>query len=226
MPLGKRNSVGWRVRRTPWRALQETGDWAATQSAVRKLIGRRKRAFRPPAPMLGDDGKPLASLRAKANQHQREFKKEFGENCVEFSEAEHLANTGQASGSCRAHWAAGHKRLANDGARVGGYSHTRQSQVIPTSRTRSPLELIAAGGQGHRPARSALCANVSREGAPILWKGTWRPSLANHDNSLRAIRKECCAPVARERCVPVCRSQQTGWHVAKLERLEAEERNS
>ena len=36
--------------------MQETGDWAATWSAVRKLIGRRK--FRPPAPMLGDDGNP------------------------------------------------------------------------------------------------------------------------------------------------------------------------
>ena len=41
--------------------------------------------------MLEDDGKPLASLRAKADQHQRELIKEFGENCAEFSEAEHLA---------------------------------------------------------------------------------------------------------------------------------------
>ena len=63
--------------------MQEMGDWAATWSAVRKLIGRRKRAFRPPAPVLGADGMPLASLRAKANQHQREVMKEFGENCSE-----------------------------------------------------------------------------------------------------------------------------------------------
>ena len=33
---------------------------------------------------------PLASLQAKANQHQRELMKEFGENCAEFSEVEHL----------------------------------------------------------------------------------------------------------------------------------------
>ena len=52
--------------------------------------GRNKRSFRPPVPMLGDDGKPLASLQAKANRHQRELMKEFGENCTEFSEAEHL----------------------------------------------------------------------------------------------------------------------------------------
>ena len=70
--------------------VQETGDWAATWSAVRKLVGRKKRSFRPPVPMLGDDGKPLASLQAKANQHQRELMKEFGENCTEFSDAEHL----------------------------------------------------------------------------------------------------------------------------------------
>ena len=70
--------------------MQETGDWPATWSAVPKLIGRKKRAFRPPAPMLGDEGKPLASLQAKANQHQRELMKEFGENCAELSVAEHL----------------------------------------------------------------------------------------------------------------------------------------
>ena len=69
--------------------LQETGDWAATWS-VRKLVGRKKRSFRPPVPLLGDDGRPLASLQAKANQHQRELMKEFRENCAEFSEAEHL----------------------------------------------------------------------------------------------------------------------------------------
>ena len=66
--------------------LQETGDWAATWSAVRKLVGRKKRSFRPPVPMLGDDGKPLASLQVKANQHQRELMKEFEKT----AEAEHL----------------------------------------------------------------------------------------------------------------------------------------
>ena len=39
--------------------------------------------------MLSDDRKPLASLQAKANQHQRELMKEFGENCAESSEAVH-----------------------------------------------------------------------------------------------------------------------------------------
>ena len=38
--------------------LQEMGVWAATWSAVRKLISPRKRALCPPAIMLGDDGKP------------------------------------------------------------------------------------------------------------------------------------------------------------------------
>ena len=55
--------------------MQVTGDWTATGSTVRKLIGRRKRAFRP-APMLGDDGKPLASL--QANQHQRKLMRSSG----------------------------------------------------------------------------------------------------------------------------------------------------
>ena len=45
-----------------------------------------------PAPTLSDHGKPLASLQAKANQHQHEFINEFGENYIESSEAEHLAN--------------------------------------------------------------------------------------------------------------------------------------
>ena len=70
--------------------LQETGDWAATWSAVRMLVGRKKRSFRPPVPVIGDDGRPLASLQAKANQDQRELMKEFGENLAEFSELEHL----------------------------------------------------------------------------------------------------------------------------------------
>ena len=70
--------------------LQETGDWAATRSAVRELVCCKRRPFRPLVPKLGDDGKPLTSLQAKANEHQRELMKESGENCAEFSEAEHL----------------------------------------------------------------------------------------------------------------------------------------
>ena len=34
-----------------------------------------------------------------------------------------------------------------------------------------PSELIAAGGEGYRRALGALCAKMSGEGAPILWKG-------------------------------------------------------
>ena len=34
-----------------------------------------------------------------------------------------------------------------------------------------PSELIAAGGQGYRWALGVLCAKVSKEGAPMLWKG-------------------------------------------------------
>ena len=32
--------------------LQETGDWVATWSAVRKLVIRKKRSVRPPVPCL------------------------------------------------------------------------------------------------------------------------------------------------------------------------------
>ena len=41
--------------------LQETGDSAATWSAVRKLVGRKKRSFRPLVPMIGDDGSSRVS---------------------------------------------------------------------------------------------------------------------------------------------------------------------
>ena len=54
------------------------GDWAATRSAVRELVCCKRRPFRPLVPKLGDDGKPLVSLHAKANQHQRELVKECG----------------------------------------------------------------------------------------------------------------------------------------------------
>ena len=113
--------------------LQETGDWAATWSAVRKLVGRKKRSFRPPVPMIGDDGRPLASLQAKANQHQRELMKEFGENCAEFSEAEHLVKVQadkQAAPVLLHQVADGHVCIARHGARMGGCSsRSFQAQV-------------------------------------------------------------------------------------------------
>ena len=34
-----------------------------------------------------------------------------------------------------------------------------------------PSELTAAGGQGYRQALGVLCAEVLKEGAPMLWKG-------------------------------------------------------
>ena len=54
----------WSLGQAPWRASRRG---AATWSAVRKLVGRKKRLFRPPVPMLGVGGKPLTSLLAKAN---------------------------------------------------------------------------------------------------------------------------------------------------------------
>ena len=129
-----------------------------------------------PAPMLSDDGKPLASLQAKANQHQREFMKEIGENCVESSEAEHLANS-------RADKEAAPVELMR---RQPGTSALRSTElewedVLHTlAKPKSgracgpdaiPSELIAAGGQGYCRALGALCAKMSGEGAPILWKG-------------------------------------------------------
>ena len=112
--------------------LQETGDWAATWSAVRKLVGRKKRSFCSPVPRLGDDGKPLASLQAKANQHQRELMKEFGENCAESSGAEHLVRVQadkQAAGPFH-QVADGCVCIARHGARMGGRSsRSFQAQV-------------------------------------------------------------------------------------------------
>ena len=92
--------------------MQETDDRAATWSAVRKLIRRKNRASRPPASKLGD-GKPLLSLRAKDNQHQRDLMKEFGENCRNQRGGTSCQGTsGQASGPCRARRAGGCARHA------------------------------------------------------------------------------------------------------------------
>ena len=145
--------------------LQETGDWAATWSAVRKLVGRKKRLFRPPASMLGDDGKPLASLQAKANQHQRELAKDFGENCAEGASVQadapvHFTRSptdARALPSTEREWEDALRVLPKSGRACG-------PDAIPS-------ELIAAGGQGYCRALGALCAKVSFEGAPIFWKG-------------------------------------------------------
>ena len=53
----------------------------------------------------------------------------------------------------------------------GGSSRSLQAQVRAFGPDAIPSKLIAAGGQRYRWALGALCAKVSREGAPILWKG-------------------------------------------------------
>ena len=119
--------------------------------------------------MLRDYGKPLASLRAKANQHQRELMKEFGENCTEFSEAEHLSKA-QADKQVVPVELIG--RLSGAGAFPKTeleWEEALHTLPKPTSGRACgpdaiPSELIAAGGQGYRRALGALCAKVVREG--------------------------------------------------------------
>ena len=127
---------------------------AGVGRTVRKLVGRKKRSFRPPVPMLGDDGKPLASLQAKANQHQRVLMKEFGENCAEFSEAEHLVRvqadkqaapvifTGSPTDTC----------ALPDARHV--FSKPKSGRAFGPDAV--PSELIAAGGQGYRRDMAAF----------------------------------------------------------------------
>ena len=154
--------------------LQETGDWgsdwAATWSAMRKLVGRKKRSFRPPVPMLGDDGKPFASLQAKAKQHQRELTKEFGENCAEFSEAEHLLRVQADKQAAPVLFTRSPMDTCALPGTGGCSSRSLQAQVRSCFWARRySLELIAAGGQGYRRALGALCAKVLKD--PMLWKG-------------------------------------------------------
>ena len=87
---GSRGGAGWRVRRFPCRACRRRATGRRRGLRCVSWWAARGAPFRPPVPLLGDDGKPLTSLQVKANQHQRELMKEFGENCAEFSEAEHL----------------------------------------------------------------------------------------------------------------------------------------
>ena len=137
--------------------LQETGDWAATWSAVRKLVGRKKRSFRPPVPMLGDDGKPLASLQAKANQHQREFMKEFGENC------EHLVRVQADKQAAPVLFTSSPK----DTCALPGTEREWEDALHVLSKLKSGR----AFGPDAIRALGDLYAKVVREGAPMLWKG-------------------------------------------------------
>ena len=131
-------------------ALAGDGRLGATWSAVRKLVGRKKPPFWSPVRTLGDDAKPLASLPAKADQHQRELVKELGKNCAEFSEAEHLVRvqadkqaqsvSGRSSTSCV--WARRHSF---------GVDCIRRPQIS-----------LRAG---------RYVCHVSKEGAPIFVEG-------------------------------------------------------
>ena len=150
--------------------------WTATWSLVRELVGRKKRPFRLPVPMLGDDGKPLVSLQAKANQQQRQLKKEFGENCAEFSEAEHLTKVQADKQAAEVRFA----RSPTHTCALPGMECEWEDALHVLSKPKLgrafgpdaiPSETIAASGQKCRRALGALCAKVLKEGAPMLWKG-------------------------------------------------------
>ena len=175
--------------------LQETGDWAATWSAVRKLVGRKKRPFRPPVPMLGDYGKPLTSLQAKAHQHQRELMKEFGENCAEFSEAEHLVKVQNDKQAALVRFTRSPGTCALPGTELEWEDALHVLSKPKSGRAFGPdaipSELIAAGGQGCR-ALGALCAKVSNPRKVLRFCGreaTWRPFLLRQGHSRRSIRE-------------------------------------
>ena len=196
--------------------LQETGDWAATWSAVRKLVGRKRRSFRPPVPMIGDDGRPLASLLAKANQHQRELMKEFGENCAEFSEAEHLTKvqadkqaapvlfTRSPTDMCQA--------LSANGRMLFTFFPS-PSPVVLLGPNAIPSKLIAAGGQGYRRALGVLCAKVSKEGAPMLWKGVDMAAVPRKPGPLTPsnTREVLCSSCPGKMYASVLRAAAVPW---------------
>ena len=104
--------------------LQETGDWAATWSAVRKLVGRKKRLFRPPVPLLGDDGRPLASARAHEGVRRKLCR-------IQRGGAFDKGASRQAGSPGSFHQVAdGHVCVARHGARMGRcFSRSFQAQV-------------------------------------------------------------------------------------------------
>ena len=117
-----------------------------------------------------------ATWQAKANQHQRELMKEFGENCAEFSEAEHLTKVQADKQAAPVLFT----RSPTDTCVSPGTEREWEDALHALSKPKSgrafgpdaiPSELIAAGGQGYRRALGVLCAKVSKEGAPMLWKG-------------------------------------------------------
>ena len=63
--------------RIPWRACRRRATWSAVRKLARSTPSAR-----------------LCQCLVKANQLRRELVKEFGENCTEFSEAEHFGQGG------------------------------------------------------------------------------------------------------------------------------------
>ena len=126
---------------------------------------QEERPFRSLEPMLGDDGKPLASLQAKANQHQRKLMKESSEKIAPNSVRRNIwvrSASAQAGSPGRFHKVASGE-VCVDALHV--LSKPKSGRAFGPDAITS--ELIAAGGQG----LGALCAKVSKAGAPILWKG-------------------------------------------------------
>ena len=95
--------------------------------------------------------------------------KEFGENCAEFSEAEHLVRVQADKQAAPVRV----KRSPTDTCALPGTERGREDALHFLSKPKSgrafgpdaiPSELIAAGGPGYRRALGALCALM-------LWKG-------------------------------------------------------
>ena len=102
--------------------------------------------------------------------------KEFGENCAEFSEAEHLVRVQAEKQAAPVLFT----RSPTDTCALPGTESEWEDALHVLSKPKSgrafgpdatPSELIAAGGQGYRRALGVLCAKVLKEGAPMLWKG-------------------------------------------------------
>ena len=101
--------------------------------------------------------------------------KEFGENCAEFSEAEHLTKVQADKQAAPVLFT----RSPTDTCVLPGTEREWEDALHVLSKPKSgrafgpdaiPSELIAAG-QGYRRALGVLCAKVSKQGAPMLWKG-------------------------------------------------------
>ena len=150
-----------------------------------------------------------------------------GENCAKFSEAEHHAKV-------RADKQAAPVELVGrqtDARSLPSAEREREDALHILAKTKSgracgpdamSSELIAAGGQGCRRALGALCAKVSREGAPILWKGGDMAAVPRKTRATRAEQFERSVVFQLPRKdVCQCATSSSGtlaphvsWHVA------------